>query len=238
MKKLLFLLFLIVSPFISMGVNAQENPVVLELFTSQSCSSCPPADRLLGKLNAENPNIIALSCHVTYWNHLHWKDTLSQQFCTDRQRQYVRSLRARGSYTPQIVINGQHELVGSREGQIRRIMSHELNQQSVQPIALKINDKILTIDLSSVKTVGRDLYYITLFPYGNNHHQKIKSGENRGRTVTYTSPVQSIVSSEKWNGQKDIIKDVSNVTNAQGLAVLVQKGSPAGEITAAGKIKF
>lgn len=236
MKKLIFLISLTVFPLLTMGANAQENPVVLELFTSQSCSSCPPADRLLRKLNAENPNIIALSCHVTYWNHLHWKDTLSQQFCTDRQRQYVRSLRARGSYTPQIVINGEHELVGSREGQIRRIMSNKLGQQSVQPIVLTINGNSLVIDLSSVKTVKQERYYITLLSYGHNHHQKIKSGENRGRAVTYTNPVQNIISSEKWNGQADLIKDISATKNAQGIAVLVQERGVADKIIAAGKV--
>ena len=103
--------------FVDVDAGASQSPVVVELFTSQSCSSCPPADRNLGKLS-ENPNVIALGFHVTYWNHLHWEDTLSNEFSTKRQRSYAAAFRNGRVYTPQMVVNGEQEFVGSNGSKV------------------------------------------------------------------------------------------------------------------------
>ena len=142
------------------SIQAMENtdsPVVLEMFTSQSCSSCPPADRVLSQLEAQNDNIIALSCHVTYWNHLHWKDTLSKEFCSTRQRDYVRTLRSRGPYTPQIMINGKHTMVGSQGGKIVRAIE---NAAPIKSIGLSLDNDQLNIKLP--ETAGNDSYALNL----------------------------------------------------------------------------
>jgi hypothetical protein len=212
---------------------AQDNsPIVLELFTSQSCSSCPPADEILGELAEENDNIIALSCHVTYWNHLHWKDTLSQEFCTERQRSYARSFNSKRVYTPQIVINGQHEMVGSRGRSITKAINKE--QGKLKTIDLEIQNKQLIIRLP--ETPGNDSYALTLLTYGDDHTQNIPSGENRGRTISYTNPVSNIKSLGTWDGTgKTMDIDISDLKNVSGYVVLAQKNGVTGHIFAAGK---
>ncbi len=234
MKKFLGLIFL--SLLSATNAQAQnQSPVVLELFTSQSCSSCPPADKILNKLANDNSNIIALSCNVTYWNHLHWEDTLSKQFCTERQRSYAHSFNSKRVYTPQIVINGQHEMVGSREGAIKNTINKESLNKAIKPILLSLSGDNLEIKLP--ETLGNDSYALLLIPHDAKHTQAIPSGENRGRTVQYTNPVQNIISLGTWDGTgKKITYDVSNINNAKGFVVLAQKNGITGPITAAGKI--
>lgn len=245
MKKIAFIAAFIAIPlgFLAFGqtkhakaLSGAQTPVVLELFTSQSCSSCPPADKLLGQLAEENENIIALSCNVTYWNRLHWKDTLSKDFCTQRQRHYVQALRSRGPYTPQMVVNGRHEIVGSRGGAVRRAIATDLKKATVLPIGLNLNEESLQIDLPTLSSTGN--YQLLLINHGSTHHQEISSGENRGRAVTYTNPVQDILNLGKWDGLKKTLNyDLSNTLKAKGYVVLVQKGSVTGEIVAAAQIK-
>ena len=217
------------------AVNEAQSPIVLEMFTSQSCSSCPPADKLLGQL-AENENVIALSCNVTYWNHLHWKDTLSKQFCTDRQRNYVRTLESRGPYTPQIVVNGRQTMVGSSGAKITRAIASEVKTNPVKPIILNLNGTILDITLP--ETPGEDSYALLLVAHGSKHYQEIPSGENRGRKVTYTNPVEKIISLGTWDGTgKKMDIDISEVQNSEGYVVLAQKNGITGPIIAAAQIR-
>lgn len=216
------------------AVNDVQSPIILEMFTSQSCSSCPPADRLLGNL-AKNENVIALSCNVTYWNHLHWEDTLSQEFCTQRQRSYVRALESRGPYTPQIVINGRQTMVGSSGAKINRAIAHEAEKQPVKDIGLSLNENFLNVQLP--ETPGNDSYAVLLVAHGPEHYQEIPSGENRGRAVSYTNPVQKIISLGTWDGtSKKMDYDVSNLKDAAGYVVLAQKNGVTGPIIAAAQI--
>jgi hypothetical protein len=217
------------------SIQAMENidsPIVLEMFTSQSCSSCPPADKVLSQLEAQSDNIIALSCHVTYWNHLHWEDTLSKEFCSTRQRDYVRALRSRGPYTPQIMINGKQTMVGSQGAKIVRAIE---NAAPIKSIDLSLDGDILDIKLP--ETPGNDSYALNLVIYKDAHKQSIPSGENRGRTVRYTNPVERIVSLGTWDGTgKAMDHDISSYGNVKGYALLAQKNGKVGEIIAAGKV--
>lgn len=228
---LLILGFFPIFLLMSLSVKAKptiSSPVVVELFTSQSCSSCPPADKLLGEL-AQNDNVIALSCHVTYWNHLHWKDTLSQQFCTDRQRSYVSAMKKRTAYTPQMVINGRHDVVGNRSWQANDTIKKAAKE--VVPIKVNYASNKLQIDLPSIESGN---YKITLITYSDNHTQSIPSGENRGRTVHYTNPVTDLIDLGAWDGgAKSLTYDA---VNSNGYAVLVHQNHGHGVIVAAGKI--
>lgn len=234
MKFLALLVFLgILAPANSRA--EEQAPVVLELFTSQSCSSCPPADKILGEL-ADEKNIIALSCNVTYWNHLHWKDTLSQEFCTQRQRQYVQTLQSRGPYTPQIVINGKHEMVGSRNALIQKTIQTEQNK--TKNIHLTATEDTLEINLPDLGDTEQDsVYSLLLLAHGKTHHQDIPSGENRGRSVTYTHPVTNLVNLGEWNGKAGTLSHDIGEMAASGYAILAQKDGITGPITAAGQIK-
>ena len=215
----------------SLSVKAKptiSSPVIVELFTSQSCSSCPPADKLLGELS-KNDNVIALSCHVTYWNHLHWNDTLSQAFCTDRQRSYVRAMKKRTSYTPQMVVNGRHDVVGSRAWQVHDVIEKAENEVLLIELSYGAGD--LEINLPNIMS-GR--YQITLIEYGDNHTQSIPSGENRGRTVHYTNPVMDLIDLGAWDGSSKVIN--REINQDHSYAVLVHENHRHGAIIAAGKI--
>jgi hypothetical protein len=215
------------------AVTNAKSPIVLELFTSQSCSSCPAADKLLGELSAQNDEIIALSCNVTYWNHLHWKDTLSKDFCTSRQRQYIQTLQSRTPYTPQIIINGRHEMVGSRGNDVMRTIKEESENPITQRISMELNKDKLTVKLPEAQT---DHYILLLIGHGNTHVQAIPSGENRGRTVSYTNPVDEIRILGTWDGKsKTITENVADFGH-KGIVVLAQKENQTGSIIAAGKV--
>lgn len=227
MKKLLGTCLIL---FGLIPVSRAGSPVVVELFTSQSCSSCPPADAVLGKL-AQDDDVIALSCNVTYWNHLSWKDTLSREFCTSRQQEYARAKGLRGPYTPQIVVNGSAETVGSREGQVKKLVN---SAQAIGKITVKPDTGTLHIALPAIAAGN---YTLTLFTFDTAHTQAIPSGENRGRTVTYTNPVTAKVNIGQWDGQtKEVSFDTSGYQPQGGYAVLAQ--DKGGIIHAAGQLKL
>lgn len=229
-----FLVFKASSSATAQSMEGTSAPIVIELFTSQSCSSCPPADRLLGAL-AENENIIALSCHVTYWNHLHWKDTLSQDFCTQRQRQYTRSLKSRGPYTPQMVINGHHDVVGNRANQVNDVVGSAAVKDIILPIKMSVTGE--TIQVILPQTNLNSSITLTLFAFDDKHTQSIPSGENRGSTVDYTNPVSNIAALGKWNGEAQTI-EFKNHKDSGGFAVLAQDKNGYGKIIAAGQLKL
>jgi hypothetical protein len=210
--------------------DTATGPVVVELFTSQSCSSCPPADKVLSEIAAENPNVIALSCNVTYWNHLHWTDTLSHEFCTDRQRDYAYDLKSRGPYTPQAVINGQFETVGSQGGQVRRFID---KAEALPEIKIAAQTESLSIALPDIEKEG---YRLTLFTYDDGHTQKIASGENSGLTVHYTNPVKAMHVLENWDGgARSIEFSLKSLAVSDGFVVIAQDRN--GRIRAAGRLK-
>jgi len=211
------------------AMEAIDHPVVLELYTSQSCSSCPPADRVLGEL-VKNDNIIGLSCNVTYWNYLHWEDTLSKNFCDTRQRQYVRELQSRGPYTPQVFINGSFTTVGSKGRTIQNAIE---NTHKIKPVKVSLDSKEANVSLPDLP---KGKYNILLVPYGDDLTQSIPSGENRGRTVHYTNPIVDIINLGKWDGEaRDFDYDLSKVSDMKGLAVFIHKNNQVGQIVAAGK---
>ena len=215
------------------AIQQSNTPIVLEMFTSQSCSSCPPADRLLGTLEASNDNIIALSCNVTYWNHLHWEDTLSKDFCDIRQRQYVGALTSRGPYTPQIFVNGGFTGVGSRPNVIEKAIE---KTHSITPIHISSQEKNLKITLPAL---AQGDYNILLMPYGHSHWQDIPSGENKGRNVDYTNPILDIIDLGLWQGEeRSFHYNIAKLgDNLKGVAVLVHEKHQVGLIRAAGKIE-
>lgn len=115
-------------------------PVVVELFTSQGCSSCPPADRVFSKLRADpdlRGRIVPLAFHVDYWNRLGWRDPFSSERWSERQRDYARSWQASRVYTPQLVVGGREDVVGSKEGQVRTLVAEGLERPAV-PLTLEV----------------------------------------------------------------------------------------------------
>lgn len=236
-----FILSLMLAFVVSLGTanafkQVNTDITVMELFTSQSCSSCPPADRLLNDLS-KKPNTIALSCNVTYWDHLNWKDTLSKEFCTVRQKNYSVNLgRAGNVFTPELVINGKKSLVGSKKKEIVQQLDYIPN-----PAALKVKRTGSNLVISDALRQFNKSNTVLLVTYGNEVTQEIPSGENSGKEVSYTNPILSIIKLyEDWDG-RDLVIDLEYPLKieASGVAILVHEGHDmANPIIAAGQEKL
>lgn len=168
------------------GSPHPERMVVVELFTSQGCSSCPPADRLLRRLGSDpqlDGWVVPLSFHVDYWNRLGWRDPFSSPQWTERQERYVRALRARSLYTPQMVVNGEREMVGSSENRVRDAIRRSLAEPpvgSVEVEAGRPDGGALPVSVSAELEDGppHDLM-LALFEIGLE--TDVRRGENAGR---------------------------------------------------------
>ena len=167
--------------------------VVVELFTSQGCSSCPPADAILVEL-ARRPNVLPLGFHVDYWDRLGWRDPFSSPEATARQPSYARALGLPAVYTPQVVINGRHEAVGSDRDTIDAVMAASTRM----PVraALAVEGNALSIKLGTGQGRGR-LWLVT---FDRQHETSIKRGENAGRTIVNVNVVRSLVPVSSWSG--------------------------------------
>ena len=167
---------------------------VLELFTSEGCSSCPPADNLLPQLAKLDDNIITLSFHVDYWDRLGWKDPFSSSEFTERQKKYGDQLHLESVYTPQLIINGQYEMVGSNRNSATQTIKSVLNEKAV--VHIKINEvkKDANKLLVGCEAEG-DLKKLDLIAalVQKQAVMKVKAGENNGATLSHTNVVRSFI---------------------------------------------
>jgi hypothetical protein len=183
--------------FVLLALPAQARPVVVEMFTSLACSSCPPADAVLGEL-AKNPDILPLSFNVTYWNSPAWSDPYALQGATTRQAWYAGLSGSQDVYTPEAVVDGGAQLVGSDRGKV----TAAIGEASATPAG----DVPITITGGSMVTIkvgaengGADLW---MFGYDSSHSTKIGGGENGGATLTETNVVRSAANLGTWAGQE------------------------------------
>jgi len=222
----------------SLSDAAQAKPrAVIELFTSQGCSSCPPADALLAKL-ATDKDLIVLSLPVDYWDRLGWKDTLAEHAFTERQVAYS-NVRGDGQvYTPQAVVNGKEHAVGSQRAAINAAVSETASSLSV---ALDAERAAGNLQVSVGAAAGAAPVHATilLLPYLAAREVAIGRGENARHTVTYTNIVRDIVPIGDWSG-KPIARTIplNEYKNYDGIVVLLQAGSPGkpGAILGAGRV--
>jgi hypothetical protein len=181
--------------------DGPPTPVVVELFTAEGCSSCPPADALLATLISSQPiegaEVIALGQHVDYWNDLGWRDRFSSGAVTNRQRVYNRALNTESIYTPQLVIDGRTELVGSDGGGARRAIQRALDvphgrvQIEVEPQGA--DAVALTISVSDLPQAGRgDRDEVVVAVTEDQLKTDVKRGENHGRVLTHVAVVRSL----------------------------------------------
>jgi hypothetical protein len=182
--------------------GAAAGAVVVELFTSQGCSSCLPADAFLAELG-QRPDVIALSLHVDYWDYLGWRDTLGSPDCAQRQREYARRRGDGQVYTPQMVVNGKAEMVGSdRQGVLDAIATARDHQASV-PVAVTSRERELVIEVAGAPdghTIAEGtVWVISVVP---RVVIDIRRGENAGRTVIYTNVVRKIIPAGMWHGDR------------------------------------
>lgn len=217
----------------------QNGFVVLELFTSQGCSSCPPADVVLGEYAAQdNPNIIPLAFHVDYWNYIGWKDPFSKAEFTNRQRNYASLLNAQGNYTPQLVINGKHELVGSYKNEIKNFVKEELALKNKYTISIKsaiIYQNVLTIDYETDVAAASNIVNVALVK--KKEFTSIKRGENRGLNQTNYNIVYDFKSNaiNTKSNNKSSFKFNSEWQKAEFIAVAYVQNTKTGQILTASK---
>lgn len=163
-----------------------NTPVVVELFTSQGCSSCPPADALLAKLAAD-PHVIALAFHVDYWDHLGWRDPFSSREWSARQGDYVRAMRLESAYTPQIVVNGARQMVGSNASAVSSAIAEE-SRRAALPLSIKREGESLRV----IADVPRSAELLVVF-FDDAPSTNVPRGENTGRTLVNAHVVRKLV---------------------------------------------
>jgi hypothetical protein len=179
---------------------------VVELFTSQGCSSCPPADRLIGEL-AKDPSVIALSMPIDYWDYLGWKDTLADSRFSARQKAYSHMRGDRNMYTPQMIVNGSAQVIGSDRASIESAIKNTGKTDGVMsvPVTMTMSGKLINVQVAASKAQaqadGTAVHgEIWICSVSKAVPISIGRGENRGREVTYYNVVRNLVKVGDWNG--------------------------------------
>jgi hypothetical protein len=214
---------------------AAELRAVIELFTSQGCSSCPAADRLMSKLAAD-PTLVTMSLPVDYWDYLGWKDTLALHGHSVRQRAYAEARGDRAVYTPQVVVNGVTHVLGSDKVAIEQaiVKTDGTAVPLTLPVAVSVADGQVTVSVPDAKD-GHQHGEVWLCPISGNVIVTIDRGENRGRTLTYTNVVRRWVKLGDWNGKAEsftvpvssLAGDHYSLKDIDHVAALLQSGPAA-----------
>ena len=213
------------------AIRAQENPVVVELFTSQGCSSCPPADELFQRLSNRD-DVIALALHVDYWDYIGWKDEYAKPAFTKRQKAYAYAGGRRTIFTPQMIVNGQEDLVGAKGMELAElIMTHKLAPQRAR-LELLRDGAVLTIRLAPVETPLTGPFDVHLIRYDPLRRANITRGENAGRVIEYSNVASEWSVLGQWDGATDV-EMKADLPGALPAAVLVQKAGPGAIVAAA-----
>lgn len=212
--------------------KAEQVPVVVELFTSQGCSSCPPADQLLAELGARD-DVIALALHVDYWDYIGWKDVFAQPKFTKRQKGYATAGGWRMIYTPQMVINGSEDVVGSRPMKLADAIARHKAQPQRVDLDISRAGGVLTIRAQSLGSGTPAEVHIVR--YEPEKPVRILRGENAGHSLTYTHIVDDWSMVDRWNGRGVYEKQV-NLSGDDPVVVLLQEPRH-GSIVAAARLR-
>lgn len=219
----------------SLGAPASAEPrAVIELFTSQGCSSCPAADKLLGEL-AQDPSLVTMSLAVDYWDYLGWKDTLALHGHSMRQRAYADARGDREVYTPQVVINGVAHVLGSDKAAIEKAIAETRSTAAPLkiPVTVTVADGKVTVNVpASGETKPAEVW---LCPITGKAPVAVGRGENSGKTLTYNNVVRRWVKLGDWNGKAesfsmpvaDLPKGEYSLDDIDRVDVIVQAGVAA-----------
>ncbi|MCC8937999.1 hypothetical protein CI1B_05080 [Bradyrhizobium ivorense] len=202
---------------------------VVELFTSQGCSSCPPADKVIGEL-AKDPNVIALSMPIDYWDYLGWKDTLADSRFSARQKAYSHMRGDRDVYTPQAVINGSAHVIGSDRDSIESAIKATDNSAGVMsvPVTLTLSGKQINVSVAAAKSPTAARGEVWICSISKSVPISIARGENRGREITYHNVVRNLLKVGDWNGSSGSwTVPLENITRdgVDAAAVYIQDGN-------------
>ncbi|MBC9248215.1 DUF1223 domain-containing protein [Paracoccus sp. 11-3] len=185
-------------PMEEYGLTVPSLPVVVELFTSQGCSSCPPADAMLAAL-ANDPNVLPLSFHVDYWDYLGWADSFARPEFTERQELYARAAGERSLYTPQLIVDGQDTALAPGPAQLMGLIDASRVAPTLVSVRRESTGNGEAIELMPLSDIGGQVD-ILLVRYVPERQIEVKAGENRGKVVTYTNVVVGMDQLAEWDG--------------------------------------
>ncbi len=218
-----------VNMMLSTPLVAQDAPVVVELFTSQGCASCPPADRLLRDL-ARRDDVIALALHVDYWDYIGWKDPFARPDHAERQRGYARIAGRNMIYTPQMIVNGHDDVVGARAKEISELIEKYQAQSPVARLQAARGDGRLSIRAQALHRLPAPLS-VQVVRYTPQHRTEITRGENAGQVLDYANVVDDWQVIGQWDGTSPL-ETSTPVQGPRPAVVLLQYPGP-GAIAAA-----
>ena len=216
---------LVLSQPAALKAESAGPPVVIELFTSQGCYSCPPADRLLGEL-AKEEGLVAIGYHVNYWDRLGWPDPFATKWGTDRQYGYAQAQRSRQVYTPQMIVDGARHTVGSDERRVRGLIRRARdNQKPASPALSWADGRTVRIALPAAPDAkGAEIWLIRFDEKQTTH---IVRGENGGKRLAYHHVARARQALGRFSGAAHTIEaKVQPSDSPWGVAVLVQESGP------------
>ncbi len=216
----------------ALPLAAEQRPVVVELYTSQGCSSCPPADAMLAELR-ERSDVIAIALHVDYWDYIGWQDEFGHPAHAERQRAYAAKAGRRSVFTPEMIVNGQTDIVGAKPMKLSKAIADHMKK--APRITLDAERDGRTIALRSTVPSGAvapmEVHVLHLHP---SHTSKITRGENRGKTYEYTNIAHDWRVAGTWDGASPLDMTVQ-VAGDDPVVVLIQEAG-AGAIVGAARV--
>ncbi len=217
---------------VTSAAQAEDNPVVVELYTSQGCSSCPPADAYLHEKLAGRDDVIALALHVDYWDYIGWKDIHANPEYTKRQHSYARAAGHRSVYTPQMIVNGQDHVVGSHPDKVEKLI--KAHKAKAPPVDLSVTRRAnrLYIEAEAHSPASMQVHIVRYKPV---EKVSIKRGENAGKILSYANIVNDWKTAKDWNGRSELAFDI-RVKGDAPIVVLIQKAE-GGPILASARIR-
>lgn len=225
--------FLAVTTFLGAAgaTSAGEKSVVVELYTSAGCSSCPPADAMFTKL-ADREGVIALSLHVDYWDYIGWKDEFGDPAYTARQKSYARYAHHRSVYTPQLIVGGTGYVVGNKPMEVIDLINAQKTQ--APQVDLSITRKGGRVVINAATQTPQPMF-VQLVRYTPRAVVNISRGENAGRTIEYTNIVNEWRQIDTWNGA-DPLRLSARANGSDPVVVIIQAVGP-GPILAAARLR-
>ncbi len=219
MRQIITIIFAALMLGLPIAAQAQDRPVVVELFTSQGCSSCPPADALMEQL-AVRRDVIALALHVDYWDYIGWADIFGNPEHTARQRGYAKSGHRRMVYTPQMIINGKDHVVGNRPRDVTELI--EKHRSDPDDIVLNVSRDGGFLHITAATDKPHDMpLLVQLVRYRPEATVAIERGENAGKLLKYSNIVTEMTQLAVWDSSEPLKID-TKITGDEPLVVLLQ----------------
>ncbi|SDK97274.1 DUF1223 domain-containing protein [Aliiruegeria lutimaris] len=201
--------------------DAGSSPVVVELFTSQGCSSCPPADALLAHL-AERSDILPLALHVDYWDYIGWADSFARPEHTKRQKSYARVVGSHTIYTPQMVVGGVTHIVGAKPMELAEAVMELMPRASEIKLSAERRGDIVHLSAPALTESGD--YAVQLVRFLPKSKVAIERGENAGKTIVYSNIVTDWETLGKWSGDEPLALELPVAGPEEGAVIVQERG--------------